>query len=439
LVRALTIALDDRAGAEDAAQAAFAQARRQWSTVATSQRPAAWVLVEAVRAGHRGRRRELAAPAPELLGPITDRPDTAAFGRSVPQALGELAPRQRIALVLVYLADLSVPEVAAALGCSVGEAEATLHTARSRLGIADDADNADELRQALAGEAERQPPLLPGFPAGVDRHRHPTPARLALLALPLVVLAVLIGVVVLVTGLRDNQTVATTDRAAGPAATSSTVRAAGPGDRPSGGACGTVTVEAQHLATHDTEPLDCFVRAVDGGQPADVTVVLSGPDGGSITERLTARPGRVVMANADGSIRASLPSVSLGGGSRGGGGGGVVPSQSDDEVVACDTVTVTAGERPATGRPSPLAKVAQCLLPTLTGAGSAHVTVAINGNAGGSMAATIDLGSDHKLTLALTGALTMNWPAGVTSADQVLGIIPTGITGLGPLLEALGQ
>jgi DNA-directed RNA polymerase specialized sigma24 family protein len=52
---------------------------------------------------------------------------------SVRDALDVLAPRQRVAIVLRYLGDLQVAEVAKAMGCSEGTAKATLHTALAKL------------------------------------------------------------------------------------------------------------------------------------------------------------------------------------------------------------------------------------------------------------------------------------------------------------------
>ena len=49
------------------------------------------------------------------------------------QALGELPPRQRVALVLRYFEDLSEAEAAEAMGCSVGTVKSTTSRALERL------------------------------------------------------------------------------------------------------------------------------------------------------------------------------------------------------------------------------------------------------------------------------------------------------------------
>lgn len=172
VVRSLTMALADRGRAEDAMQDAFAKAYRQWKRVSMMDRPVAWVYVVALNGARRDLRRDLAAPAPDLLGPSRDVADPAASRLSVAEALAELAPRQRLAVVLRYLADLPVADVAAAMGCSVGTAKATLHTAMARLRIEltpsdldDEARPVPPPRSIVPFRAVPLPPS-PNLPAG---------------------------------------------------------------------------------------------------------------------------------------------------------------------------------------------------------------------------------------------------------------------------------
>jgi RNA polymerase sigma factor (sigma-70 family) len=51
------------------------------------------------------------------------------------EAIVGLPPRQRAAIVLRYLADLSIAEVAAAMDCAEGTVKATLHQALRSLRI----------------------------------------------------------------------------------------------------------------------------------------------------------------------------------------------------------------------------------------------------------------------------------------------------------------
>ncbi|MEV8375574.1 sigma-70 family RNA polymerase sigma factor [Kribbella sp. NPDC056861] len=51
----------------------------------------------------------------------------------VDQALGELSPRQRLAVDCFYFADLSIADTAAVMDCSEGTVKSTLSDARARL------------------------------------------------------------------------------------------------------------------------------------------------------------------------------------------------------------------------------------------------------------------------------------------------------------------
>lgn len=142
VVRALTLVFGERGAAEDAAQDAFAKAYRRWTGVAAMERPSAWVYVVALRGGRR--RLGRLAREPRLRsasgGDVGVDPAEQVDARlTVAEGLAGLTQCQRSAVVLRYLADLSVAEVADALGCSLGTAKATLHQslARMRVGLED--------------------------------------------------------------------------------------------------------------------------------------------------------------------------------------------------------------------------------------------------------------------------------------------------------------
>jgi DNA-directed RNA polymerase specialized sigma24 family protein len=86
----------------------------------------------ALRGGRRqrGRRVGVVPPAPEIdpIGTVLER-------AALEPLLARLPERQRIAIVLRYLADLPLVDVAAAMGCKVGTAKSTLHTALARLRV----------------------------------------------------------------------------------------------------------------------------------------------------------------------------------------------------------------------------------------------------------------------------------------------------------------
>jgi RNA polymerase sigma-70 factor (ECF subfamily) len=148
VVRALTLALGSVAEAEDVAQEAFARAFVRWREVRTYDRPGTWIYVVAVReAGHRRRRRRTGERlAVNELGTSSGRVDDPGRGVAdrdwLQTSLRTLPPRQRLAIVLRYLADLSLAEVADSMQCSVGTVKATIHAALRRLRV--DAEVSDD-------------------------------------------------------------------------------------------------------------------------------------------------------------------------------------------------------------------------------------------------------------------------------------------------------
>jgi RNA polymerase sigma factor (sigma-70 family) len=130
--RALVVALADPVLAEEAAQEAFAGALERWSRVGAMDRPAGWVYVAAARSARRRRRTLTADVAP---APAVDHADAVVDSAHVAALLDALPPRQRLAVVLRYLADLPVDQVADAMGCAVGTAKSTIHAALARLRV----------------------------------------------------------------------------------------------------------------------------------------------------------------------------------------------------------------------------------------------------------------------------------------------------------------
>jgi len=136
--RSLAVALADPLLAEELAQDAFTRALSQWRRVSTMDRPAGWVYVVALRAGRRNRgRRSQTMPAKETTNDVAD---VVVQDAGLAELIGRLPERQRIAVVLRYLVDLPLRDVADAMGCAVGTVKSTLHAALQRLGV--------ELREA---------------------------------------------------------------------------------------------------------------------------------------------------------------------------------------------------------------------------------------------------------------------------------------------------
>jgi RNA polymerase sigma-70 factor, ECF subfamily len=144
---ALTGDLDD---ARDIAQETFARAWQRWSSVSTCDSPEAWVRRVAtnlavsrwrhIRTARllAGRDAVAAAHAPEIS---TDTVALVAGLRTLPQ-------RQRTVLVLHYLADLPVQQIAAELGCPVGSVKVWLSRGRTALAAAVRADDANPTTEA---------------------------------------------------------------------------------------------------------------------------------------------------------------------------------------------------------------------------------------------------------------------------------------------------
>jgi RNA polymerase sigma-70 factor (ECF subfamily) len=142
VLRSVSFAIGDPGRAEDLTQEAFARAFRHWSKVGRLDRPVAWVYVVALNAERSRWRREQRAPVIEPA-PVTV-PDAAGVVVStivVHDALDRLPPRQRAAIVLRYLGDLTVADIASVMGCAEGTVKATLHRALANLRV--DLDGSD--------------------------------------------------------------------------------------------------------------------------------------------------------------------------------------------------------------------------------------------------------------------------------------------------------
>ena len=130
----------DRGAAEDAAQSAMAKAYASWWRVRKADNPEAYVrrmvineVIGTRRGGwwHRERPREAvehheALPSPEAG--IADRD-------AVWTAVQALPPRQRAVIVLRYYEDLSVAQVATALGITDGTVKSQTSAAIDRLRV----------------------------------------------------------------------------------------------------------------------------------------------------------------------------------------------------------------------------------------------------------------------------------------------------------------
>jgi RNA polymerase sigma-70 factor (ECF subfamily) len=138
LVRSLSVVAGDQRVAEEAVQEAFIQAHLRWSRLATYDDPVAWlrrVATNRVLNEHRTRRRHLVAVERIGLRSGTD-PESAAVDQAgLERAIAGLPIRQRAAVVLRYLGDLTTAEVADAMGITEGAVRYHLHAARQALAV----------------------------------------------------------------------------------------------------------------------------------------------------------------------------------------------------------------------------------------------------------------------------------------------------------------
>ena len=121
--------------AQDIAQEAFATAYARWDRVQQLDRPGAWVRRVAINMAIKDRRRaarqrELAVAAPERPAPTGVEHETRAV---LAAAIRQLPEQQRLAVVLHYLHDLPLAEVAESMGCAEGTAKVHVHRARQAL------------------------------------------------------------------------------------------------------------------------------------------------------------------------------------------------------------------------------------------------------------------------------------------------------------------
>jgi RNA polymerase sigma-70 factor (ECF subfamily) len=134
--RAVALAIGDRGRAEELTQEAFARAYRRWRRVSEMQRPVAWLYVVALNAERKRWRHEQIATAPIVVAADgEDHAGGVVTSIVLQTAIAELPPRQRAAITLRYLADLSNAEVADAMGCAEGTVKATIHQALKSLRV----------------------------------------------------------------------------------------------------------------------------------------------------------------------------------------------------------------------------------------------------------------------------------------------------------------
>jgi RNA polymerase sigma-70 factor, ECF subfamily len=130
----------DRPLAEDAVQEALIKMWRYLPSLRQPERFKAWMLrIVVSQVKQQGRRNKPAVILEQVAEPATG-PDEAdctlirdETHRHLSQALAELSPEQREAVVLRYFSELTVPEIAAATGWRQGTVKSRLSRALDRL------------------------------------------------------------------------------------------------------------------------------------------------------------------------------------------------------------------------------------------------------------------------------------------------------------------
>ena len=143
LVAALTVVAGDGAVGREAADEALVRAYERWSRVERMSSPEAWTYTVGVNLLRRRARRAA------IEARLVDRGEWSVVPRElrpdVWEAVRRLPRRQREAIALRYLLDLSEMQVADAMGVAVGTASATLATARRALAAALEDDHSAEV------------------------------------------------------------------------------------------------------------------------------------------------------------------------------------------------------------------------------------------------------------------------------------------------------
>jgi RNA polymerase sigma factor (sigma-70 family) len=148
LIAALTVVAGDTCLAAEVVDEAFARAYERWPRVGGMTSPDGWTYRTALNVLRRRQRRVRLEHQLHLRrGPSDARALPPDWSLEVWDALLRLPRRERTAVALRYVADLSTEDIAAAMRIAPGTVGATLHSARRRLAAAL-ADHCEEVTDA---------------------------------------------------------------------------------------------------------------------------------------------------------------------------------------------------------------------------------------------------------------------------------------------------
>lgn len=137
--RLAAVILGDTVEAQDATHDAFELAWRRWGDLRDPGRLDAWfgrILVNVCRDRLRHRKRHAVTDlSPQLVASIAarDELDGTVERDEIGQAFARLNPDHRVAIVLRYYADLSIPQIAERVGAPAGTVKSRLHHALQQM------------------------------------------------------------------------------------------------------------------------------------------------------------------------------------------------------------------------------------------------------------------------------------------------------------------
>jgi RNA polymerase sigma-70 factor, ECF subfamily len=133
--RAMALTFRDMALAEEIAQEAFFQTLRRWPKVSLLQHPEGWTMIVALNIGRDLHRRRVRRDAKQPLLVVQQQSSKKSGEEHVEDRLmiesllEGVSDRQREALLLRYISQFTIPEIAVAMRCAEGTVKATLHAA----------------------------------------------------------------------------------------------------------------------------------------------------------------------------------------------------------------------------------------------------------------------------------------------------------------------
>jgi RNA polymerase sigma-70 factor, ECF subfamily len=131
----LALAWSDRDLAVEATDEAFVRAYAAWDRVGQMASPDGWVFRVALNAGRRQARRDRSRRDAERRATSRDEVVTMSSRFDFADQIAVLPPRQRLAIILRYVADLAEEDIARAMGVRRGTVASLLTQAHRRLRI----------------------------------------------------------------------------------------------------------------------------------------------------------------------------------------------------------------------------------------------------------------------------------------------------------------